>query len=434
MGRTHTDDAGGDIVREYVGRTARSAELHARLCGVMPAGQTRSVVHFDPYPVWLADGDGPFVHDVDGNEYIDVLNNYTSLVHGHRHPEISGAVRRGLEAGTVFPAPHVSQLELAEMLCERLPAAERVRFTNSGSEATLLALRIARAATGRLTVVAFEGGYHGSVPELADGGPDVVRVAYNDPDAAESALDSSVAAVIVEPFLGSGGVVPAASGFLERLRARTAEVGALLVLDEVQSLRSSFHGVHGELGLAPDLAVLGKVIGGGFPVGAVAGREDLLAFTDPRHPSAIAHSGTFNGNVITMSAGAVCLRLLDEGTIERLDMRAAALSAAIETEAAKAGVRAVVSRAGSIMQVHFRSARPAVAVDPGTQESRMLAMLHLALLLECVYAAPRGMLNLSTVASEEILADVGSAYGRAFARVRQLVAGPFGPVVAEVAG
>lgn len=412
-----------DLARAYADRTTRSRQLHHSYCAVMPAGQTRSIVYFDPYPVVLAEGDGPVVRDVDGNEYLDVLNNYTSLVHGHRFPAITHAVGQALEIGTVFPAPHRSQLDLAELLQQRYPAAERIRFTNSGSEATALALRIARAATGRRSVVAFTGGYHGSVPELADGGPELVRIPYNDAAAAEDVVDSSVAAVVAEPFLGSGGVVPADPGFLERVSARSAAVGALFILDEVQSLRNHVHGVHGALGLSPDLVTVGKIVGGGFPVGAVLGREALIGLTDPRHPAALAHSGTFNGNVVTTAAGAASLRALDEPAITLLNARAASLAAGIEAAAVECGVAASVTRAGSIMQVHLRPGCPRAAVDLGPEERRALAALHLALLVEGVYAAPRGMLNLSTVISDEQLAEVVAGYGRAFWRIRSRAAG-----------
>ncbi len=417
----HLPGSANELVREYLERTPRSRALHERFSRVMPAGQTRTIVHFDPYPVVLTGGEGPVVRDVDGHEYVDVLNNYTSLVHGHRHPEIAEAVRRALESGTAFPAPHPSQLELAELLCERYPAAEQVRFTSSGSEATLLALRIARAATGRRLVVAFEGGYHGSVPELADGGPELVRVPYNDLGAVESALGPSVAAVIVEPFLGSGGVVPALPGFLEAVRARAAAVGALFVLDEVQALRSSFEGVHGSLDLFPDLVLVGKIVGGGFPVGGVFGRAELLAYTDPRHPRALSHSGTFNGNVVTTAAGVVSLRMLDNGAIEALNERAGTLADGIESAAARAAVPALVSRAGSILQVHLAADYPTVAPEPGVVERRALVALHLALLLEGVYAAPRGMLNLSTTMTDDHLSRVVSGYEQAFARLRDVV-------------
>lgn len=417
------DEPGAEIIRDYAARTKGSRAHHERLSRVMPAGQTRSIVHFDPYPIVIVEGDGPTARDVDGNEYIDVLNNYTSLVHGHRHPVISDAVRRVLESGTVFPAPHPSQLAIAEQIRERFPAAEHVRFTNSGSEATLLALRLARRATGRRTVIAFEGGYHGSVPELLDGGPDLIRVPYNDFDAAQSVLDQSVAAVIVEPFLGSGGVVPALPGFLARVRARAGAVGAMFVLDEVQSLRNSFSGVHGALDLDPDLFVAGKFVGGGFPVGVVAGSAALLSLTDPRRSRSLSHSGTFNGNVVTLTAGDASLRLLGESAIDRLNERAAAVASGIESAAAQAGVPVVVSRAGSIMQVHLRSEHPTSAVAPGRLERRALSTLHLALLLENVYAAPRGMLNLSTAMNDEHIARIRSGYERAFVHARDALLG-----------
>ena len=203
---------------EYEARTPVSRGYFERFCRHLPGGETRSVTHFDPYPVVVAEGHGPLVLDVDGNEYIDVLNNYTSLVHGHGFGPITEAVQAAMSAGTVFPAPHGALLELASMLTERYTAVELVRFANSGTEASLLATRIARAATGRRRVVIFEGSYHGSIPEFLDGGGQAVSVAYNDFDQAGGAIDSSVAAVFAEPFLGSGGVIPAEAGFLERDR------------------------------------------------------------------------------------------------------------------------------------------------------------------------------------------------------------------------
>lgn len=409
------------LIADYVASTPRSRELHDRLCRVMPAGQTRTLVHFEPYPVVIAEGDGPSLRDLDGNEYVDVLNNYTSLVHGHRHPALTDAVRRVLDAGTVFPAPHERQLDLAELLQSRFPAAERVRFTNSGTEASLLAMRIARAATGRAGILVFEGSYHGSVPEFADGSAAVVQVPYNDAASAAAAIDTSIAAVLVEPFLGSGGVVPAEAGFLEHLRERTAAVGSLLVLDEVQSLRNAIAGVHGELELAVDLVLMGKIIGGGFPVGAVAGRADLLALMDPRRPGSLSHSGTFNGNIATVTAGAVAMRLLDSAAIADLNRRAATLAAAIEAAGDRVGVAVSVSRSGSILQVHVARERPTTAIVWSPESRAAAAMLHLALLVEGVYAAPRGMLNLSTAMTEDHVNTVASAYERAFARVRSAV-------------
>jgi len=365
----------------------------------------------------LAEGHGALVRDMDGNEYIDVLNNYTSLVHGHGFEPITEAVKAVLPTGTVFPAPTEALLELASMLTGRYPAVGRVRFTNSGTEASLLATRIARAATGRHHIVIFSGGYHGSIPEFLDGGAQVVTVPYNDFDLAHKAIDSSVAAVFAEPFLGSGGVIPATPGFLRAIEDSAHSVGSLFVLDEVQSLRNSLQGTHAELGLEPDLLVMGKVIGGGLAIGAVGGEASLMDLTSARAGGTLSHSGTFNGNVVTMRAGAASLRALDELAISQLNRRAASLSEAIGAAAGRVGISASVTRAGSIMQVHLTDRPPVTHEAASAVPPDWVSQLHLALLLEGVYAAPRGMLNLSTVLDDDLLTEVAAAYERAFARL-----------------
>ena len=408
-------------VREYMARTPKSRVYYERFRLCLPGGETRSVTQYDPYPIVVAEGHGPLIYDVDGNEYLDVLNNYTALVHGHGFGPITEAVRPTLSSGTVFPAPHVALLELAEMLIKRYQRAERVRFTNSGTEANLLALRIARTATGRERIVMFEGGYHGSAPEFIDRSAHTVRVPYNDAERACAAIDASVAAVFVEPFLGSGGVIPGDREFLHAVADRARAVGTLLVLDEVQSLRNAFHGMNTELTLVPDLLVMGKVIGGGFPVGAVGGREWLMNLTAARSGGRLSHSGTFNGNVVTTSAGAACLRALDEPAISRLNTRAASLADEIAFSARRVGVPATVTRAGSILHVHLVGGTPSLAEAIGTESQADVARLHLALLLEGVYAAPRGMLNLSTALDQSQIALVVTAYENAFSRIRPLV-------------
>jgi glutamate-1-semialdehyde 2,1-aminomutase len=413
-----------DLTSEYAARTPRSAEHHREARRHLPGGETRSVTLYRPHPVVLAEGRGALVGDIDGNEYVDVLNNYTSLVHGHAFGPVTEAVAAALPAGTVFPAPHPAQLRLAGMLTGRYPAVQRVRFTNSGTEAALLALRIARAATGRRRIVTFTGGYHGGVPEIIDGGPDTVRVRYNDADQAEAAVDSSVAAVFAEPFLGSAGVIPAAPGFLARIADRARQVGAVFVLDEVQSLRNALNGTHAALGLAPDLVLMAKIIGGGFPVGAVGGRAALMDLTSAARPGALPSSGTFNGNVITMTAGAAALAALDRPAIAELTGRAAGLARRIEAAAAAAAIPACVTRAGSIMQVHLADRVPGSCEEAEAVPTAWTSALHLALLLEGVYAAPRGMLNLSTAVGDDLVARVADGYARAFLRIRDLIASP----------
>jgi glutamate-1-semialdehyde 2,1-aminomutase len=399
-----------DLAVAYSEKTRRSMELYGRLRLVLPGGETRAVTFYPPYPVAIERGEGPVLWDVDGNRYIDVLNNYTSLIHGHSAAAIVEAASAALREGTAHPAPSERQLALAELLVARFPAVDLVRFTNSGSEAASLALRIARWATGRRRFVVFGGAYHGTTAEFADDGPDVVRVPFNNPDGLRKVVDQSIAAVFAEPFLGSGGVIPAADGFLRVAQEVAQAAGALFVLDEVQSLRTSFGGVHGLLGLQPDLVMMGKIIGGGFPVGAVGGRTEVLALTAADRPDGLKHSGTFNGNPVTMAAGLASMRLLDSGTIDTLNARAAALADSIEGSGRSVGIPVTVTRYGSILHVHLSEAAPANAEETRGEPAAGIVALHRSLLVHGVYAAPRGMLNLSTVLTEAHLDQLASVY------------------------
>ncbi len=415
-------EALGELVDRYRARTPRSADISDRFRRVLPGGETRAVAYFAPYPVVLERGRGARVWDIDGNEYVDVLNNYTALVHGHAFDPAVSAANRALQAGSVFPAPHPAQLELAELLVSRYPRCELVRFTNSGTEAALLALRVARRATSRQKLVLFRGHYHGTAPEFSEGGDDVVEVEYNDVTALGSAIDDETAAVFVEPFLGSGGVIPARNEFLREIERRAHGVGALFVLDEVQALRTAYHGVHGEAGLSPDLVLMGKIIGGGLPVGAVGGTGDLLALTAADRADGIKHSGTFNGNVATMSAGVANMRALDDAAIRSLNDAAGQLARAIEEAGRQHRLPLIVTRFGSIMHVHFLASAPSTATEANAADPRLGAALHLALLEAGVYAAPRGMLNLSTALSAPDLELVARAYDAALGILASAVA------------
>lgn len=405
--------------------------MEAEFRRFLPGGETRSITYYAPYPVVIRAGSGATITDIDGNEYVDVVNNYTALVHGHAFRPIIEAAVAAATSGTVHPAPTRALLDLAQAICSRYPAIERIRFTNSGTEASLLALRIARKATGRRRFLVFDGGYHGTAPEFVDPSPDRVSVPYNDLAAAESALDENIAAVFVEPFLGSGGVIPAGPGFLVGVAAAAAHAGAVLVLDEVQSLRNALGGAQGALGLRPDLTTMGKIIGGGFPVGAVGGSNELMQLTAADRPDGLKHSGTFNGNPVTAAAGLASLSHLDGRSISRLEANAEALSAAILCSAKTAGVPVAVTRAGSILHVHLlndehgslgsealvnaRVATQAGAADQGS--------LHLALLVNGIFATPRGMLNLSTAMTKDHLDAVAVGYELAFRTIATVRSG-----------
>ena len=406
-----------ELVREYRARTPGSRNAFRRATAVLPGGETRTITFHAPYPVFLVEGHGSRLLDADGNTYVDLVNNYTALVHGNAYPPAVAAASAVLTRGSVFAGPHDRQLELAELITGRIPGAELVRFTSSGTEASMLAARLARHATGRTRFVVFDGSYHGSSPMLTEG-PDVVTVAYNDVDALREALTDDVAAVFAEPFLGVGGVIPARPDFLWAIAELACARGVLFVLDEVQSLRNGVGGEQGRLGLVPDITVMGKLIGGGLPIGAVGGAADLMNQTAASTAGHLTHSGTNNGNLAAAAAGAVTMRDLDAQAIDRLDHAASRLADAITDAAAGAGLPVTVTRAGSILNVHFTGTAPQNARDAAAAAGTpLLAALHLALLIDGTYTTPRGMINLSTALDEADLTRAAQAYARAFDRL-----------------
>jgi len=289
---------------------SKSATLFARAQGVLPGGNSRTTVYMAPYPPYAAAGQGCWITDVEGDRRLDCLNNYTALIHGHAHPTIVEAATRRLALGASFPMPTPEEIDLAALLCERLPSAERVRFTNSGSEAVMIAVKGARAFTGRPKIAKFEGAYHGSYDyaevslastpetwgslaapastEYSRGTPpavlqDVVVLPFNHAEHAVARIEreaSHLAAVLVDPVPNRVGLVPARTEFLQALRDVTRAHGIVLIFDEVISFRVGYHGAQGALGVTPDMTTLGKIIGGGFPVGAVAGRADVMTVFD----------------------------------------------------------------------------------------------------------------------------------------------------------
>ncbi|MBH1938984.1 aminotransferase class III-fold pyridoxal phosphate-dependent enzyme [Streptomyces sp. AV19] len=403
-----------NLVGEYMHRTPESAAAHRRATAVMPGGETRCITYYAPYPLSVAKGLGAELTDIDGHRYIDLVNNYTTLVHGNAYAPAAAAAAQALVDGAVFPSTHRSQVHLAELLVKRVESVEQVRFTNSGTEASLLAARLVRYATGRTRLLVFDGGYHGSVP--LGGTNDVVTVPYNDLDAVREALCAGdIAAVFAEPFLGAGGVVPGRPGFLSEVAGLARSNGALFVLDEVQSLRNSVGGEQGRLGLHPDLTLMGKIIGGGMPLGAVGGTTRLMKLTAADRSGFLRHSGTFNGHLSAAAAGAATLNHLDSGVIDVLNVKAEFLANTIGNIASDAGLPMAVTRAGSILQVHTTATEvPTTAEHVRGTAGPLQDALHLALLLEGVYTTPRGMINLSTALTTDHLTSVLAAYTRAF--------------------
>ena len=380
-----------DVMARYEDRTARSRELYGRARRSIAGETTRSSVWFEPYPLYAASGEGCRIVDADGVERIDCIGNYSALVLGHRHPAVLAAIAAQLERGTAFSAPSEREVELAELLCERLASVERVRFTSTGTEATMYAMRVARAATGRTVVARFEGGYHGTHdfaqvsthPDLAAAGdprrpsavadgpgipPRVLEMTlvlpFNDLEGAKVLLAeraADVAAVIVEPVMGSCGCIPAEEGFLEGLREITRELGMLLIFDEVISLRLGYGGAQGVYSIEPDLTTMGNIIGGGLPVAAFGGSADLMG---------IAHE---------------------------LDVQIVGM--------------------GSILAVHFTNGPVRNYRDVAGADGELLGRFVIGMMNEGIFLAPRGMMALCTPMTDGDLAQVVRATDRVAAEL-----------------
>jgi glutamate-1-semialdehyde 2,1-aminomutase len=396
---------------------------------VMPAGNTRTTTYYPPFPVAIERGEGYRLWDADGNEYIDLLSNYTALVHGHGAPAIVAAVDAAIRSGSAHPAPLRLQAELAERICARVPAIEKVRFANSGTEAVMVAVRAARAITGRDRVVKAIGGYHGSWEQVALGSSEdedieasevaaepgvpapVARMLssarYNDIphlEATMAAVGHDVAAILLEPVLGHA-VEPATEPYLRRASELAREYGAMLILDEVITLRLHEGGVQTQMGIVPDLTTLGKVIGGGLPVAAVGGRDDVMAIFDPRTEPFIEHHGTFNGNTLGMAAGCASLDLLTQAEINRINALGDRLAAGLRQQLAATDLEVMLTQAGSLL--NLRGAPTVVS------------QLHRAALEEGLYIAPRGMLCISTPMDEGVVDEALVRMQRAVERAQR---------------
>jgi glutamate-1-semialdehyde 2,1-aminomutase len=385
-----------------------SEALFRRAQELIPGGVNSPVRAFRGVggnPLFLARGEGSHVIDVDGNRYIDFVGSWGPLLLGHRHPDILEAIERALSIGTSFGAPTEAEVSLAEAIRDAVPSIEMVRLVNSGTEATMSAIRLARAFTGRDLTVKFEGCYHGHVDSLlvkAGSGvatlglPDsagvprsfsdtTIALPYNSPQAVEDAFRAhpdSIAAIIVEPVVGNMGCVPPAPGFLEALRELTARHGALLIFDEVMTgFRVAFGGAQQRYGIRPDLTTLGKVIGGGLPVGAYGGRRDIMNHVAPLGP--VYQAGTLSGNPLAVAAGLAMLRHLKSHPeiYDRLESRAAALCAA-----APAGV--TVNRVGSMFTFFFTD-QPVTDYDSAKRsDTARFGRFFRAMLDRGIYHAP----------------------------------------------
>jgi glutamate-1-semialdehyde 2,1-aminomutase len=391
--------------RRYVERNPESQRLHERRAASLPGGNTRTTIHQAPFPLTIVRGEGASLTDADGHVYLDFLGEYTAGLYGHSNPVIADAIREALADGFVLGAPNRYETSLAEAIRARFPSVELLRFCNSGTEANLLALSLARAVSGRPAVLVFEGGYHGSILSFASasGTPinapfPFVVAQYNDPEGATQLIGErahELAAVLVEPLQGSAGVIPGERAFLHALRDATREHDVLLVLDEVMTSRLSTGGLQQVLGLTPDLTTFGKYVGGGLAFGAFGGRADLLARFDPARPDALPHAGTFNNAVLTMAAGAAGLeRVYTASEVDRLNGLGDRLRDRLNGFAARHDLDFVATGYGSMIGLHFTRG-PVRQITDIPPASDLRALLHLHMLERGYSYARRGFVALS---------------------------------------
>jgi glutamate-1-semialdehyde 2,1-aminomutase len=419
---------GSAIKKQYLERTTRSREAFLDAARYMPGGVARQAGFWAPYPITLARAEGSRTWDVDGNSYIDLFNNFASLVHGHAYGPIVAATQAKIGLGSAWAANNLEQTALARLISERVPSAAKVRFTNSGSEAVALGLHVARASTGRRLLLMARYGYHGWNPATVIGsfgssGEETLIAPFNDAAAFEAILAArghEIAAVLLEPVLGSAGIIEARSEFLRRIKIAAANAGALLIFDEVITLRLSPSGAQGLMGVAPDLTVLGKIIGGGFPVGALAGRANVMATLDP-DTLKVWHSGTFNGNPVTMAAGLASMSELTQSKIDAMARQACELQFGLQRKAADAGLPLTVTRSGSLLNVFFAPEVPeAVVVRP---DQRLMALYHAAAMNRGLSLAPRGMIALTTVMTDQLIDEIIGISGECMREVANEIGG-----------
>lgn len=443
-----------NLLSQYKETRKKSLELHKEACRFLPGGDTRTVTYFDPFPHYIVRGDGAYLYDADGNQLIDFQNNYTSLIHGHNHKPTVEAIKKQVSLGTAYAAPFENQTKLAKLLTERVPSIDLIRFTNSGTEANMHVLRIARAYTKKSKIIKTEGGYHGTTdvfeasvdPNLKKAGTlenikvipeskgvsknalkDVLVVPFNDIKNTQIMIEKhhdDIACFIIEPVMASAGQIVPCKEYLEFLREITAHYGILLIFDEVVTFRLSTGGAQGLYDIHPDLTSLGKIIGGGTPIGAFGGKEEIMRMYDPKEKK-MYHSGTFNGNALAMAAGIATMKAFDESSVNKINSIGRKFKNDLENIFLKLGLDLQVSGTGSLLNIIFSNKSIRNYRDVASSYEKLNELLFLSLLTKGIFNAPRGMFCMSTAMT---LADIDKTIGKLEESLSEML-----PVISEVA-
>ncbi len=420
-------------------RYAESGRMFEEARRYLAGGNSRLTVYYKPHPIYLDHGNGAYLYDADGNRYLDAINNYTSLIHGHAHPTIEAAAIEAMRGGTAFAGPTRYEIDLARLLCERLPAVDRLRFVNSGSEAVMMAVKAARAFTGKPAIAKFEGAYHGaydyvevslaSKPEnwgdpseptstpYAAGVPqslldEVVVLPFNHIDETRELLRrhrDRLAAVVFDVMPSRVGLIPAKREFIEALQEECRKLGILIISDEVISFRLGYHGGQGAFGFDPDLTTLAKIIGGGFPVGAVGGKSEVMSVFDAtEHSPLVPHGGTFNANPVTMAAGYQAMEMLTPEVFEHMNQQGERVRSELSELIRLLEVNWQVTGAGSLFLLvpHKDALSDYRSAQLSPEQSGRVNKLHWEMMDRGVFLGAGGFGCLSTPMSDDDLSEL----------------------------
>jgi glutamate-1-semialdehyde 2,1-aminomutase len=406
----NVESALSEAKERYIARNPKSFAHYTEACAAMPGGNTRTVLYYAPFPLALVRGEAQHLFDADGHRYVDFLGEYTAGLYGHSHPVIRAAIDKALNEGIDLGGHNVVESKLAAAVVKRFPSIDLVRFTNSGTEANLMAISLCAAVKGKRGVLVMNGGYHGGVFYFTGGGSPInapfnfVVATYNDVAGTRALIEkhaADLAVVIVEPMMGGGGCIAASREFLAMLREETRKRGIFLIFDEVMTSRLAPGGLQEKHDILPDMTTLGKYIGGGMTFGAFGGRRDLMERFDPRRADALPHAGTFNNNILTMSAGLAGLTKLypPEMAVElnaRGDRLRERLTKLIQSRKANMQVTGL----GSMNTVHFLRGPIQSPADAAKGDQGLRELFFFDMLAHGIWIARRGMINLSLPITE----------------------------------
>jgi glutamate-1-semialdehyde 2,1-aminomutase len=413
------DAALAEAHEQYRARNPKSLAQYDEACAAFPGGNTRHSIFAEPFPLTMVRGEGAHLWDADGHEYVDFLSEFTAGLYGHSHPLIRRAIDDALDGGWNMGAQGPAEARFAAAICGRFPSIDLVRFTNSGTEANLMAVSLACAVTGRAKILVFKGGYHGGVFYFRGKGSkvnapyDFLVAEYNDIAGTRALVAPhahDLAAILVEPMLGGSGCIPATRAFLADLRLLASEIGAILIFDEVMTSRLAPGGLQETHGILPDMTTLGKYVGGGMSFGAFGGKAALMEWFDPRKKDGFQHAGTFNNNVLTMNAGHV--GLTEVYTPERaraLNAFGDGLREQLNATVRGRGLAMQFTGLGSMIGVHVTDQPICCEADAAQGHAGLLDLFYFDLLARGIWIAKRGMMALSIALDDTDAAQLVAA-------------------------